>query len=497
MTVPFAIPASWSWGKLSDVVSRIEAGKSFTCHPRRARADEWGVIKVSAMTWGEFREQENKAVPTDRDIDPRHEIRPGDLLISRANTEQYVGAPVLVQNCRPQLLLSDKSLRLVPAEDVDPRWLLAALASPFVRRQISSRASGQQDSMRNISQGALLGIDLPIPPLAEQYRIVDFLEDALAALGRGIDALAAAEVKVQALDRHLRSHAVGGGRSLGETIPMRLHDVADARTPVLGGYLPDGWSVATLGSISSDWGYGTSAKCSYEASGVPVLRIPNVQNGEISLSDVKYSVDVAQSLDGFFVNSGDLLFVRTNGSPRLIGRVAVVRQDMPVAFASYLIRFRLKPGVVDPDWVAFVVSSPAWRRHIEKAAASSAGQYNLNSKILARLPIPMPPLNEQRALLSSMAETRTLINGVDRELIAARRRAAALRASLLAEAFAGRLVPQDPDDEPASDLLARIRADREAALPMQKARSRRTKKDLPAPPTRVTGDDYQQEALPL
>ncbi|MEV6811760.1 hypothetical protein [Micromonospora sp. NPDC051296] len=58
-------------------------------------------------------------------------------------------------------------------------------------------------------------------------------------------------------------------------------------------------------------------------------------------------------------------------------------------------------------------------------------------------------------------------------------------------------MPQDPNDEPASELLARIRAEREAALPKQRARSRRTKKELPAPPTRVTGDDYQQEALPL
>lgn len=80
---------------------------------------------------------------------------------------------------------------------------------------------------------------------------------------------------------------------------------------------------------------------------------------------------------------------------------------------------------------------------------------------------------------------------------AAAARAQQLARSLLAEAFAGRLVPQDPNDEPASELLARIRAERQAALPRQKARSPRTRKALPAPPTRVTGDDYQQETLPL
>ena len=76
--------------------------------------DEWGVIKVSAMTWGEFRETENKTVLEGRAVDPRMEIHPGDLLVSRANTVDYVGAVVMVHECRPRLLLSDKSLRLYP-----------------------------------------------------------------------------------------------------------------------------------------------------------------------------------------------------------------------------------------------------------------------------------------------------------------------------------------------------------------------------------------------
>jgi hypothetical protein len=112
MTAPFKIPSSWAWGTLRDVVTHIEAGKSFACEPRPAGPNEWGIIKVSAMTWGEFRQHENKAVPADREINPAHEIRPGDILVSRANTEAYVGAPVLVRKCRPRLLLSDKSLRL-------------------------------------------------------------------------------------------------------------------------------------------------------------------------------------------------------------------------------------------------------------------------------------------------------------------------------------------------------------------------------------------------
>src|SRR5699024_12038049 len=78
-------------GKLGDLLVGIEAGKSFACEARPAREDEWAIIKVSAMTWGEFREGENKALISGRDFDSRYEINSDDILVSRANTREYVG----------------------------------------------------------------------------------------------------------------------------------------------------------------------------------------------------------------------------------------------------------------------------------------------------------------------------------------------------------------------------------------------------------------------
>jgi type I restriction enzyme S subunit len=152
-----------SWMPLSQVLSEIEAGKSFTCLPRESHEGEWGVIKVSAMTWGEFMPSENKAVPPGHSIDARFEIRQGDILVSRANTAQYVGAPVMVRTPPDRLLLSDKSLRLLPRPDVDADWLIAALQAPSTRQQISALATGTKDSMRNISQKALLSVEVPVP----------------------------------------------------------------------------------------------------------------------------------------------------------------------------------------------------------------------------------------------------------------------------------------------------------------------------------------------
>jgi len=109
--------------RVGDLLDGIEAGKSFKCHNRPSAPDEWGVIKVSAMTWGSFNERENKAVLSDNSVDPRWEIGTGDLLLSRANTTDYVGASVLVGRCRPRLLLSDKSMRLTVKPGVEKAWL--------------------------------------------------------------------------------------------------------------------------------------------------------------------------------------------------------------------------------------------------------------------------------------------------------------------------------------------------------------------------------------
>jgi type I restriction enzyme S subunit len=176
------LPEGWQRASLGQLLHRIEGGKSFKCLTREANQDEWGVIKVSAMTWGTFLEAENKAIPADATFDPADEVRPGDLLLSRCNTTELVGASVLVGNCRSKLLLSDKSLRLLPSEAVNRNWLHTALSSTVVRKQLSGMATGTSDSMRNVSQEKIESVILPLPPFAEQAVIVQEIERRLTVV---------------------------------------------------------------------------------------------------------------------------------------------------------------------------------------------------------------------------------------------------------------------------------------------------------------------------
>ncbi|HET6356258.1 restriction endonuclease subunit S [Streptomyces sp.] len=203
-------PDHWRWGNLGEVIARIETGRSLPCERRPAKEDEWGVIKASAMTWGNFDNDEHKAVQADTNVHPWNEIKQNDILVSRANTSVHVGAAVLVGECRPRLLLSDKSLRLVPKDGVEKTWLIQILSSPYVRRQISSKATGTLESMRNITQQNLMRIQIPIPSRKEQSRIGDAIKTDLERIDRLAELLQPLRFKSEHLRQSLLTRAFEG-----------------------------------------------------------------------------------------------------------------------------------------------------------------------------------------------------------------------------------------------------------------------------------------------
>lgn len=166
------LPVGWHWTTLEQLIDHIEAGKSPVAENRPAQPHELGVLKVSALSWGQFLPLENKVVKEMGKFSPDMFVRENDLLISRANTVELVGAVVLVEKDYPNLLLSDKTLRLVPvSEDIDRTYLLHMLRTNVVRSVYEELATGTKDSMRNLSQGKILSAPIPLCSLAEQRRI--------------------------------------------------------------------------------------------------------------------------------------------------------------------------------------------------------------------------------------------------------------------------------------------------------------------------------------
>jgi type I restriction enzyme S subunit len=165
------LPQGWCWTTVGSLISKIDAGASFKCDERPPMLGEVGVVKVSAVTWGHYQELESKTCTDPARIAPALYVEEGNFLFSRANTIDLVGACVIATSVTRKIMLSDKILRL-RLLSIEPRWLLTALRSRFGRDEIERLATGNQESMRNIGQDRLRQVRVPLPPTAEQARIV-------------------------------------------------------------------------------------------------------------------------------------------------------------------------------------------------------------------------------------------------------------------------------------------------------------------------------------
>ncbi len=354
------------------------------------------------------------------DYDPRYVVNPGSIVVGMDGdfrAARWSGPPALLNQRVCTVTVRYQSF-------YDEAFLLYAL--PGYLDAIHSWTSSI--TVKHLSSETIKEIPLPLPPLAEQRRIVAAIEEQLSRLDAATASLDDASDRMRALSDGLLIFRNGA-------------------TPV------------PLDDLTVHARYGTSTKCAYEADGPPVLRIPNIRDRRVDTQDLKRAVDPAADVGA--VEDGDLLFIRTNGSRDLIGRVAVVGSDeVGLGFASYLIRVRLDRARVDPAFAALALSTRQVRDEIEMRAASTAGQYNLNLRAIAGLSIPLPPFPEQRRVREQIETQLARVDRIASEVAAAKARADSLRRAILARAFRGDLVPHDPNDEPASVLLERIAAER-------------------------------------
>jgi type I restriction enzyme, S subunit len=497
------LPKGWVRSTLRDILLTIEAGKSFTCEPRPAGPNEWGVIKVSAMTWGKFNERENKAVPAERAVNPAYEIHPGDILISRANTREYVGAPVLVGRCRPRLLLSDKSLRLVPTRHVSKKWLTYLLSSPKVRQYISETATGTKDSMRNISQQALLDIPLMLPPLAEQHRIVETLEDHLSRLDAACEALRrslarAIHLRQSTIRRMLRGEGipVSPGADAAEDFhaPMRLLQCDQPWS------IPEGWVWTTIGSLFSVYIGATPSRKIPELWSGP---IPWVSSGEVNFSRIS---DTRERISEAAVGNRETrlhppgtVMIAMIGEGKTRGQAAIL--DIEATHNQNCSSIRVSETKVLPEYIYLVLEE---RYQQSRKASSGGNQPALNKAKVEAIPVPLPPLVTQQYIVATVDEFSRVSDRFRSELEKTLKMASVLRRALLADAFSGQLVPQAATDEPASSLLDRIRAEREAQGGKPSQTVRRPRKTVtaevpPPPPASATSfpTNAVQQEFPL
>jgi type I restriction enzyme, S subunit len=148
---------------LGRVLKTIEAGKSLLGGNKPPSMNEYAVLKVSAVGANSFRPEESKTLVDQKTFLPEYSVKSGDLLVTRANTPDLVGMTCYVEQDYPNLMLCDKTLRLVPKDNIAPKLLWEALWTRGIRQQIKSVATGTGAAMKNISQAKLKSIEIQLP----------------------------------------------------------------------------------------------------------------------------------------------------------------------------------------------------------------------------------------------------------------------------------------------------------------------------------------------
>lgn len=204
------LPEGWVWASVDHLLSEIETGKSFKCEERPPQDGEVGIVKVSAVTWGEYNEQESKTCHDESMIRSDLFVKPGNFLFSRANTIQLVGACVITKSVTKRIMLSDKILRFLLVHDELAVWLLTLLRSELGRYHIERLSSGNQESMRNIGQERIKQIPVPLPPMSEIQNTTQLLDEANEAAKTQEIAIAAALKQSAAQRKNILKAAFSG-----------------------------------------------------------------------------------------------------------------------------------------------------------------------------------------------------------------------------------------------------------------------------------------------
>ena len=233
--------------------------------------------------------------------------------------------------------------------------------------------------------------------------------------------------------------------------------------------LPEGWAWARIKTVSVDLPYGTSKK-SNSSGKVAVLRMGNLQDGEIDYSDLVYSSDEAD-IEKYYLLENDLLFNRTN-SAEWVGKTSIYRGETPAIYAGYLIRIRTP---LCGEYLNAVMNSAYAKNYCIRVKTDAVNQSNINAQKLGMFLVPVAPIEEQHRIVTSFKQTFELTQCIQREKNELSALIQSTKAKILDLAIRGQLVPQDPADEPASVLLERIREEKEELI--KQGKIKRDKKE--------------------
>lgn len=499
VNLPDHAPPGWTLVLLGELCERPQYGwttsAASTGDVKLLRTTD---ITKGAVLWGTvpFCKKEPK------DID-RYALRAGDIVISRAGS---IGASALIGEC-PNAVFASYLIRFRSSSLIHARYLRCFLDSPNYWDAIARRSAGI--ALQNVNAKKLASIPVPLAPRGEQNRIVDELDKQLTRLDAAVAALRRVQANLKRYRASVLKAACEGrlvpteaelaraeGRDYepavkllariraarrarweadqlakmqaARTVPrddkwkVKYQEPASANVSELP-RLPEGWVWATIDGVGEVL-LGRQRAPQYQTGRFtrPYLRVANVLEDHIDYSDLKMMDFDEEDFAKYRLQTGDILLAEGQ-SPELVGRSAIYPGGLDgLCFQKTLLRFRpFRPGP-SAKFVQNVFRAYLRNGVFRRAASLTVNIAHLTLERIKLLPFPLPPVAEQERIVSDAERHLSVIDELEASVETSVRRAERLRQSILNHAFEGKLVPQDPSDEPASVLLERIRAERTA-----------------------------------
>ncbi len=514
----FPLPASWALAKLDEVaqlapevsLDGIDAAAPVHFVPMAAVAEDFSGVDVSALR-------------------PLSEVRKGytgfvsgDVLLAKITPCMENGKGGLVPPLPHRVAFGSTEFHVLRSSvAVSNSWVAWFLSQPLFRKNAKANMSGTAGQMR-VPTKWLRAVDLPVPPRAEQTRIVAKLEELLSDLDAGVAELKAAQKKLAQYRQSLLKAAVTGeltakwraARALSESgeaengqqflqrilterragweAKQLAKFKAQGKTPPKDWQkkypepvqpdtsglpeLPEGWVWASVDQLSESVRNGLSKTPNTTQCGFPIFKINAVRPMTVNFDAIKHiEIDQNEAAD-YWVEVGDVLATRYNGSVDLLGVFGMIKDvSVRTLYPDKLIRMKPVTGVELGAWMEVCGNVGLSRKHLVSRVKTTAGQTGISGDDLKKTPIPLPPVAEQEVTLAVLKDRLQAVQELGLPIELGLKQSTAQRQNILRTAFAGQLVPQDLADEPASVLLARIRAERAQREAVKKPRGRKPK----------------------
>jgi type I restriction enzyme S subunit len=469
------LPPTWVLTTLGAVT---DYGKTEKVEPSDIPASAW-VLELEDIEKDSSRILQRRTQQERQSLSTKNRFHAGDVLYGKLRP--YLNKVVIADAAG---FCTTEVVPVQAGAALDRRYLFHWLKHPAFLKYVEAASHGM--NMPRLGTDAGRSAPVVLAPRPEQTRIADQLDTLLARIQACQDRLEAVPALLKRFRLPVLDAAITG--SLSQTWrDSRPRIGAASEIPAwatsIGLHaLPPGWRWARFDEFLAGLRSGTSAVPTNSPTQYPVLRSSSVRPMGIDLEDVRYLASLHKVRADDLLTEGDLLFTRLSGSLEYVANCVFVRGlgERRIYYPDRLFKARLKNPSLGP-YVELCFSSSLLRRHLTVESKSTAGHQRISMGAIREFPIPLPGDDEQLVIVEKVAQLLGFAGRLEQRHAAALAMSKRLVPLTLAKAFRGELVSQDPTDEPASALLARIAAARSAPAPAGRPKSPRVGRPPRAP----------------